>query len=35
MSDALIKVRDLVKHFPLTEGIIFRRQVGAVQAVDG
>ena len=31
----LIEVRDLVKHFPLTKGIIFRKQVGAVQAVDG
>ena len=35
MTDALIEVRDLVKHFPLTRGVIFRRQVGAVQAVDG
>jgi peptide/nickel transport system ATP-binding protein/oligopeptide transport system ATP-binding protein len=35
VSDALIAVRDLVKHFPLTQGIIFQRQVGAVQAVDG
>jgi oligopeptide transport system ATP-binding protein len=35
VSDAMIEVRDLVKHFPLTEGIIFRRQVGAVRAVDG
>jgi len=31
----LIEVRDLVKHFPLTKGILFRKQVGAVQAVDG
>jgi peptide/nickel transport system ATP-binding protein len=31
----LIEVRDLVKHFPLTKGIIFRKEVGAVQAVDG
>jgi peptide/nickel transport system ATP-binding protein/oligopeptide transport system ATP-binding protein len=35
VSDALIRVRDLVKHFPLTEGIIVQRQVGAVRAVDG
>ena len=35
MSDALISVRDLVKHFPLTEGILLQRQVGAVRAVDG
>jgi peptide/nickel transport system ATP-binding protein len=34
-GNRLIEVRDLVKHFPLTEGIIRRKQVGAVQAVDG
>src|SRR6187549_254695 len=34
-GEALIEVRDLVKHFPLTSGIIFQRQVGAVKAVDG
>ncbi len=27
--------RDLVKHFPITRGIIFRRKIGAVRAVDG
>ena len=32
---ALFEIRDLVKHFPLTRGIVFQRQVGAVQAVDG
>jgi peptide/nickel transport system ATP-binding protein/oligopeptide transport system ATP-binding protein len=32
---ALVEVRDLVKHFPLTRGIVFQRQVGAVHAVDG
>lgn len=31
----LLDVKNLVMHFPLTEGIIFQRQVGAVQAVDG
>ncbi len=35
MSEALVEVRDLVKHFPLTRGIVFQRQVGAVHAVDG
>jgi peptide/nickel transport system ATP-binding protein/oligopeptide transport system ATP-binding protein len=34
-GEPLIEVRDLVKHFPLTSGIIFRKQVGAVRAVDG
>jgi len=31
----LLEVRDLVKHFPITSGILFQRQVGAVKAVDG
>jgi peptide/nickel transport system ATP-binding protein/oligopeptide transport system ATP-binding protein len=31
----LVEVRDLVKHFPITRGVIFQRRVGAVQAVDG
>jgi oligopeptide transport system ATP-binding protein len=31
----LLDVRNLVMHFPLTQGIIFQRKVGAVQAVDG
>jgi oligopeptide/dipeptide ABC transporter ATP-binding protein len=35
VSDNLVEVRDLVKHFPLTRGIIFQKQVGAVHAVDG
>jgi peptide/nickel transport system ATP-binding protein len=35
VSEVLIEVRDLVKHFPLTRGIIFQKQIGAVHAVDG
>jgi oligopeptide/dipeptide ABC transporter ATP-binding protein len=31
----LIEIRDLEKHFPLKQGIILQRQVGAVRAVDG
>jgi peptide/nickel transport system ATP-binding protein len=31
----LVEVSDLVKHFPLTQGIILQRQIGAVHAVDG
>jgi oligopeptide/dipeptide ABC transporter ATP-binding protein len=34
-TDALLQVRDLRKHFPITQGIVFQRQVGAVKAVDG
>jgi peptide/nickel transport system ATP-binding protein/oligopeptide transport system ATP-binding protein len=35
MAEAILQVRGLVKHFPLTQGILFKKQVGAVQAVDG
>jgi oligopeptide/dipeptide ABC transporter ATP-binding protein len=35
VSEPLVEVRDLVKHFPITRGIIFQRQIGAVHAVDG
>src|SRR5213594_1207014 len=31
----LLEVKALKMHFPLTQGIIFQRQVGAVKAVDG
>jgi peptide/nickel transport system ATP-binding protein/oligopeptide transport system ATP-binding protein len=34
-GDTLVEVRDLVMHFPLTQGVLLRRSVGAVQAVDG
>ncbi|MDQ4089583.1 MAG: ATP-binding cassette domain-containing protein [Actinomycetota bacterium] len=32
---ALVEVRDLVKHYPIRSGIVFRHDVGAVRAVDG
>ncbi|GAA3086080.1 dipeptide ABC transporter ATP-binding protein [Streptomyces goshikiensis] len=35
MPEPILEVRDLVKHYPLTQGILFRRQIGAVKAVDG
>lgn len=31
----LLRVDNLVKHFPITRGIVFQRQIGAVRAVDG
>ena len=34
-GETLLEVKDLVKHFPITKGVIFSRQVGAVKAVDG
>ncbi len=33
-SEILVSVKDLKKHFPIMKGV-FRRQVGAVRAVDG
>jgi oligopeptide transport system ATP-binding protein len=34
-GEPLLRVTNLVKHFPITQGIILQRQVGAVKAVDG
>ena len=34
-GEPLLEVTDLVKHFPIKDGIVFDRQVGAVRAVDG
>ncbi|MEU9346234.1 dipeptide ABC transporter ATP-binding protein [Streptomyces sp. NPDC048278] len=34
-GEPILQVRNLVKHFPLTQGIVFKRQIGAVKAVDG
>ena len=34
-SEPLVKVENLKKHFPITRGIVFKRKIGAVHAVDG
>jgi oligopeptide transport system ATP-binding protein len=34
-QEILLKVENLVKHFPIMKGALIRRQVGAVRAVDG
>ncbi|MET9697927.1 dipeptide ABC transporter ATP-binding protein [Streptomyces sp. NPDC006529] len=34
-GEPILQVRNLVKHFPLTQGILFKKQIGAVRAVDG
>jgi len=31
----LVEIRDLRKHFPVTKGVVFKRDVGQVKAVDG
>jgi len=35
MTDTLLRVQDLRKHFPVTKGLIRMKQIGAVKAVDG
>jgi len=35
MGENLVVAKDLIKHFPVTRGIIFAKQIGAVKAVDG
>ncbi|GGL77714.1 ABC transporter ATP-binding protein [Streptomyces fumigatiscleroticus] len=35
MAEPILRVSGLVKHYPLTRGILFKKQVGAVKAVDG
>jgi oligopeptide transport system ATP-binding protein len=34
-NQVLVKVEQLKKHFPITQGILIQKQVGAVKAVDG
>jgi oligopeptide transport system ATP-binding protein len=34
-NNTLVRVENLVKHFPISRGVIFQKQVGAVKAVDG
>ncbi len=33
--DAILSVRDLVKYFPVTQGIVRKKKIGDVKAVDG
>jgi oligopeptide/dipeptide ABC transporter ATP-binding protein len=35
MSDELLRVDNVKKYFPVTRGIVFQKQIAAVQAVDG
>ncbi|WP_433387657.1 ABC transporter ATP-binding protein [Micromonospora sp. KLBMP9576] len=35
MTEHILEVRDLVKHYPVTRGVVFKKTVGHVKAVDG
>ena len=35
MSDALLEVENVTKHFPITKGIVFKHEVASVKALDG
>jgi oligopeptide transport system ATP-binding protein len=35
VAELVLEVNDLKKHFPVTRGIVFMKQVGAIRAVDG
>jgi len=35
VTEPILQVKDVVKHYPLTRGIIFKKQIGQVRAVDG
>lgn len=35
VAEPVLEVSGLVKHYPLTRGVVFRKQIGAVRAVDG
>ncbi len=34
-AEPILRLTDVVKHFPVRRGIIFKREIGSVQAVDG
>ncbi|GAB3395466.1 ABC transporter ATP-binding protein [Amycolatopsis echigonensis] len=35
MGEPILSVRELVKHFPVRTGVLFKRTIGQVKAVDG
>ncbi|GGM22154.1 ABC transporter ATP-binding protein [Micromonospora yangpuensis] len=35
MTENILEIRDLVKHYPVTRGIVFKKTIGQVKAVDG
>jgi oligopeptide transport system ATP-binding protein len=35
VTENILEVRDLVKHYPVTRGVVFKKTIGQVKAVDG
>jgi oligopeptide transport system ATP-binding protein len=35
MSEAFLEIKDLKTHFPVERGVVFRKHIGTVKAVDG
>jgi oligopeptide transport system ATP-binding protein len=35
VSEPILEVKDLVKHYPVTRGVVFKKTIGQVRAVDG
>src|SRR2546423_13053669 len=35
LDEPLLTVENLEKHFPITRGVIFQKEIGRVRAVDG
>lgn len=35
MPETILEVHDLVKHYPVTRGVVFKKTIGQVKAVDG
>ena len=35
MSETILEAKEVVKHYPVTQGIVFKKTIGQVQAVDG
>ena len=33
-GETILRVRNLEKHFPVTQGIVFKREVARLKAVD-
>jgi oligopeptide transport system ATP-binding protein len=35
VTEVILEVRDLVKHFPIRQGVLLKRTIGQIKAVDG